>query len=273
MPREEIALAVHGHHAFAGGDLSAAGVHARAASGGSSPATASRWPSPSWFRCSFRSRSRRCWPRGFCGTRRTSAPREKKAHGGPLMRWIGGHYIGRPALVPAPPLGGRGRRCSVAWLRWWLLVKLTKFNFMPQDDSSEFEIAFQTPEGIDPAAHHARLRRRLKQRVKAIRDRRPAGRHRHADHHRRNLRARRQGRGQCHPGHDLLPPAGAGRAILDAAGPARRRWSQFEAMGQARRDPGGFPDLRAGVQMTSASAAAAATRTCSSTSSARTWSS
>ena len=28
-----------------------------------------------------------------------------------------------------------------------LLVKLTSFNFMPQDDSSEFEIAFQAPEG------------------------------------------------------------------------------------------------------------------------------
>ncbi|MCW5558552.1 MAG: efflux RND transporter permease subunit, partial [Verrucomicrobiae bacterium] len=74
--------------------------------------------------------------------------REKKAHGGPLMQWISGRYLGvlgwslrhRWVIMAASGL------CfaSIFWLG-----RMTKFTFIPQDDSSEFEISLQTPEGSD----------------------------------------------------------------------------------------------------------------------------
>src|SRR6266496_984968 len=80
----------------------------------------------------------------------TSDPilREKKAHGGALMQWMSRHYLGvlrwslhhRWAIMLASGL------CFVSII---FLGKLTRFTFIPQDDSSEFEISLQTPEGSD----------------------------------------------------------------------------------------------------------------------------
>src|SRR4051812_40785137 len=74
--------------------------------------------------------------------------REKKAHGGPLMRWMSGHYIGvlrwslhhRWVIMLAS---------GICFLSIFYLGRLTKFTFIPQDDSSDFEISMQTPEGSD----------------------------------------------------------------------------------------------------------------------------
>src|SRR5258705_1297946 len=76
--------------------------------------------------------------------------REKKAHGGALMQCLSRHYLGvlrwslhhRWVIM----LGA-----GVCFLSIVFLGKLTKFTFIPQDDSSEFEISLQTPEGSDLA--------------------------------------------------------------------------------------------------------------------------
>ena len=135
-----------GHHALAGGHLSASGVHAGPHRPCSSPATASRSPSRSWFRCSSPSRSRRCSPRAFCATPTTNAAREEGPRR-PAHALDGRPLPDRPALEPRPPLGDRARVSLACLASLVFFFKLTNFNFMPQDDSSEFEVAFQTPEG------------------------------------------------------------------------------------------------------------------------------
>jgi HAE1 family hydrophobic/amphiphilic exporter-1 len=92
--------------------------------------------------------------------------REKKAHGGPLMKWLGGNYIGvlrwclhhRWAVV----LSVFACMASIV-----VLVKMTSFNFMPQDDTSEFEIALQTPEG-STLRRTAEIAAEIEARVRAL---------------------------------------------------------------------------------------------------------
>lgn len=80
--------------------------------------------------------------------RRTKDPvlREKKAHGGKLLRWIGDLYIGilKWSLHHRWVVVVVALACvaSVVWL-----APRSKFSFMPNDDSSEFEVSIQTPEG------------------------------------------------------------------------------------------------------------------------------
>ena len=201
------------------------------------------------------------------------ALREKKAHGGPLMRWLGGHYLGMLRwslhhrwVVVLGVLGLHG----FAWSCW---CKLTTFNFMPQDDSSEFEIALQTPEG-STLQRTAEIAARDRAAPESHPHRRPAGHHGHADHHRRNLRPRRQRRGRCHRGAAFTAGCRNWAGCVSTCWAHSRRWSQFEVMGRARRILADYPDVRASVQTDLRhSAAAGATRTCSSTSSARTWTS
>ena len=80
--------------------------------------------------------------------RRTVNPvlREKKAHGGRLLRWLGDRYIG----ILAWSLRHRGlvvlaALASMSSAYW--LGSASKFTFLPTDDSSEFEVAIQAPEG------------------------------------------------------------------------------------------------------------------------------
>src|SRR6185295_16309918 len=70
--------------------------------------------------------------------------REKKAHGGLLMQWLSTHYL----AVLRWSLSHRWvvmLASGLCFASIFFLGKLTKFTFMPQDDSSEFEISLQTP--------------------------------------------------------------------------------------------------------------------------------
>ena len=72
--------------------------------------------------------------------------RERKAHGGPLMRWLARKYgdilawsLGHRALVMLV--------CAACVASLYWLIPASRFAFFPLDDSSEFEISIQTPEG------------------------------------------------------------------------------------------------------------------------------
>lgn len=74
------------------------------------------------------------------------AERQKKAHGGWLMRWLGDLYI----VVLRWSLGRRWvvmLLSAICVAAVWPMFKASKFTFMPQDDSSEFEVALTLPEG------------------------------------------------------------------------------------------------------------------------------
>ena len=172
--------------------------------------------------------------------------REKKAHGGPIMRWLGGNYLG----ILRWCLGHRwvvlvavfGCMASLG-----ILVKVTSFNFMPQDDSSEFEIVFQAPEG-STLQRTSEIATQIEKRVKQIRVQgqvavtdtlitigETSGRI-------------GKGEGDVTKGSIYCRLPELGGRISTFLGHSRR-WSQFEAMGQARRILADFPDLRAGVQL------------------------
>lgn len=77
---------------------------------------------------------------------KSPAEREKKAHGGWLMRWLGDVYSG----VLAWSLRHRWVIMSAAAacvLSLFWLGPRAKFNAMAIDDTSELEVALQTPEG------------------------------------------------------------------------------------------------------------------------------
>jgi HAE1 family hydrophobic/amphiphilic exporter-1 len=172
--------------------------------------------------------------------------REKKAHGGPLMRWVSGYYI--------------------AILKWCLhhrwvvvlsvlacmaslvgLMKLTSFNFMPQDDSSDFEIAFQAPEGSTLQRTSA-IATEIERRLREIRiDGKPAITDTLVTIGETSGRVGK-GEGNVTRGsiYCRLPELGGRLSTLLGRS---RRWSQFDAMGRARRILADFPDLRAGVQL------------------------
>jgi HAE1 family hydrophobic/amphiphilic exporter-1 len=174
--------------------------------------------------------------------------REKKAHGGPLMRWMGDHYVRllgwclhhRWVVV----LSVAACMASLP-----LLVRFTSFNFLPLDDASEFEVVLQAPEGAT-LSRTLELTTEIEERLRRITmDGKPAiinvlvtiGE-----------TSGRVGKGEgdvtrvliyCH-----LPELGGLAAQVTGRA---RRWSQFEVMGRARRILADYPDLRASVQTTS----------------------
>ncbi len=172
--------------------------------------------------------------------------REKKAHGGPIMQRLGRHYLGvlgwslhHRWVV----LAGVGL-CMGSLV---VLMKFTSFNFMPQDDASEFEVVFQAPEG-STLSRTADFATQIENRLRAVEiDHKPAitdtlitiGE-----------TSGRVGKGEGDVTRATiycrLPPLG-GR-ISTWLGHTRR-WSQFEAMSHARQIMADFPDLRAGVQL------------------------
>src|SRR5207249_2990155 len=93
--------------------------------------------------------------------------REKKAHGGRLMQWLSRRYLGilqwslchRWVVMLA---------ALVCFVSIYELGRLTKFTFIPQDDSSEFEISMQTPEGSD-LARTRRISEEIEQDLRAMR--------------------------------------------------------------------------------------------------------
>ncbi len=173
--------------------------------------------------------------------------REKKAHGGPIMAWVASHYIGvlrwslhhRWVVV----LSVAGCMASLV-----LLFKVTYFNFMPQDDSSDFEIAFQSPEGSTLQRTSA-LATEIERRVRQIQiDGKPAI----TD----TLISIGETSGRVGKGEGNVTRATIYCRLPELGGRLStflgksRRWSQFDAMGRARKILADYPDLRAGVQLT-----------------------
>jgi len=174
--------------------------------------------------------------------------REKKAHGGWLMKGLARNYLGvlrwslhhRWVVMLAS---------GVCFASIFYLGKLTKFTFIPQDDSSEFEIALQTPEGSD-LENTVRVCDQIEQRLKSLRiDGQPVivdtlttvG-----------ITTGRLGKGEGDVTiatiYCRLPElAGIVSQFLGKS----RRWSQFQAMVQTRKILAQFPDVRSAAQLIS----------------------
>ena len=182
--------------------------------------------------------------------RHTNDPksREKKAHGGPLMQWLARHYIGvlRWSLHHRWVIMLASALCLLSLP---LLGKLTRFTFMAPDDSGEFEISLQTPEGSD-LQRTTQICNQIEQRLRTLRiNEQPVvvdslitiG----------NTSGRLgKGEGDVTVANIYcrLPELGG---LWDRFTGHTRRWSQFQAMGMARKVLGQFPDLRSSVQFIS----------------------
>jgi HAE1 family hydrophobic/amphiphilic exporter-1 len=174
--------------------------------------------------------------------------REKKAHGGRLMKWLSGHYLG----VLSWSLNHRWVIMSVSGLCFLSIVflgKLTKFTFIPQDDSSEFEISLQTPEGSD-LERTSEICGQIERQLKALRlDNQPAVL--------QTLITIGNSSGRIGKGEGDVTLAAIYCRLPELGGlwskitGKTRRWSQFQAMGMARRILSQFPDVRASVQLIS----------------------
>ena len=182
--------------------------------------------------------------------RHTNDPdaREKKAHGGPLMQWLARHYLS----VLRWSLHHRWVIMTASGVCFILIIplgKLTRFTFIPQDDSSEFEIALQTPEGSD-LQRTTDICHQLEQHLRALHIGTEAV---IAD----SLITIGNTSGRLGKGEGdvtvatiycRLPELGG---ILSKWRGKTRRWSQFEVMGMARKILAQFPDVRASVQLIS----------------------
>lgn len=174
--------------------------------------------------------------------------REKKAHGGWLMKWLSSHYLGvlRWSLHHRWVIMTASGVCfvSIIWLG-----KLTRFTFVPQDDSSEFEISLQTPEGSD-LERTTSICDQIEQRLKTLRiGGKPVivqtlttiGN-----------TSGRLGKGEgdvtLATMYCRLPELGGFWSKVTGK---TRGWSQFEAMGMARGVIAQFPDVRSAVQLIS----------------------
>ncbi|MEO8427512.1 MAG: efflux RND transporter permease subunit, partial [Verrucomicrobiota bacterium] len=174
--------------------------------------------------------------------------REKKAHGGRLMQGLSRRYLGvlRWSLHHRWVIMLASGLCLASIV---LLGKLTKFTFIPQDDSSEFEISLQTPEGSD-LERTVQICGQIERRLKALRiDNQPVivdtlttvG-----------ITTGRLGKGEgdvtVATMYCRLPDLGGiGSKLIGKT----RRWSQFQAMGMARTILAQFPDVRSAAQLIS----------------------
>ena len=174
--------------------------------------------------------------------------RDKKAHGGRLMRALSGGYIG----ILAWSLRHRWVvmvASAACFLSLGVLVKFTKFSFIPQDDSSEFEIALQTPEGTD-LENTARVCDQIASRLKELRIQ---GEPVVAD----TLITVGNTSGRLGKGEGDVTVATIYCRLPELGGwiskvrGKTRQWSQFQAMGMARKVLAGFPDVRSAVQLIS----------------------
>lgn len=174
--------------------------------------------------------------------------REKKAHGGPLLQWLARHYLG----VLQWSLHHRWVVMTVSGLcvaSLPLLGKLTHFTFMAQDDSSEFEISLQTPEGSD-LERTAETCRQIEQRLRSLKiQSQPAIT---ATLITIGNTSGRLGKGEGDVTvaniYCRLPELGG---LVDRVLGKTRRWSQFQAMGMARGVMAQYPDVRSSVQLIS----------------------
>jgi HAE1 family hydrophobic/amphiphilic exporter-1 len=174
--------------------------------------------------------------------------RERKAHGGRLMRWLSSHYLGILAwsLRHRWVIMGASIACFASL---WVLGKATRFTFIPQDDSSEFEISLQTPEGSDLARTDA-LCTSIERDLKGLRI--EGGPVVVQSLVTLGNTSGRLGKGEGDVTiatiYCRLPELGG---LWDRMTGKTRRWSQFQAMGLARRVLSHYPDIRASVQLIS----------------------
>src|SRR5262249_51898205 len=160
---------------------------------------------------------------------------------GPFMQWLSGHYLRilhwslrhRWVVMTASGL------CFVSLV---VLGKMTRFTFIPQDDSSEFEISLQTPEGSD-LERTAQICGQIEQQLKTL----------HIDNPPVVLQPLTatgnpwggvgRGEGDVTVGSFYGRRRGWGGFWPRPRG-RPRRWSQFHAMDLARRIMAQFPDVR-----------------------------
>lgn len=172
--------------------------------------------------------------------------REKKAHGGWLMRRLADGYTGvlRWSLHHRWVVVVASLACMASL--WWLVPRV-KVNYLPSDDSSEFDIALLTPEGTS-LERTARICSELEADLKAIRI---GGQPAITD----TLMTVGETSGRVGRGEGdvtianiycRLPELG-GR--YDTMTGKTRRWSQFEAMSRARQVLARYPDVRGSVQL------------------------
>jgi len=180
--------------------------------------------------------------------RHTADPelREKKAHGGPLMRWSADLYLGvlrwslRHRWVVMTVCG-----LCVGSLYW--LVPASRFTYLPLDDSSEFEVVLQTPEGTS-LARGAALCAEIETELKAIR----VGAGEQAVTATLVTLGPTSGRigkgeGDVTFGSIYCRLPELGSRTEQTLGKSRR-WSQDEVMRAARKILARYPDIRSGVQ-------------------------
>ncbi len=180
--------------------------------------------------------------------RHTADPelRDKKAHGGPLMRWSADLYLGvlrwslRHRWVVMTVCG-----LCVGSLYW--LVPASRFTFFPLDDSSEFEVVLQTPEGTS-LARGAALCAEIETELKAIR----VGAGEQAVTATLVTLGPTSGRigkgeGDVTFGSIYCRLPELGSRTEQTLGKSRR-WSQDEVMKAARTILARYPDIRSGVQ-------------------------
>ncbi len=171
--------------------------------------------------------------------------RELKAHGGRLMRWLADHY----EAILRWSLSHRWvvmSLCGLCVASLWWLYPMTKFTFVAQDDTSEFEVGLTFPEGTS-LARSAQLAAEVEADIKGI----------HLDGESAVLdtlvtigtTSGRLGKGEGDVTlgtlYCRLPELG-GR--LDQLERHSRRWGQPEAMSAARRLLARYPDIRSSVQ-------------------------
>ena len=180
--------------------------------------------------------------------RHTADPvlREKKAHGGPLMRWSADLYL----AVLRWSLRHRWVVMTVCGLcvgsLWWL-VPASRFTFFPLDDSSEFEVVLQTPEGTS-LARGAALCAEIETELKAIR----VGAGEQAVTATLVTLGPTSGRigkgeGDVTFGSIYCRLPELGSRTEQTLGKSRR-WSQDDVMKAARKILARYPDIRSGVQ-------------------------
>lgn len=174
--------------------------------------------------------------------------REKKAHGGPLMKWVSGRYLG----ILRWSLAHRGLvmlMSGLCFISIFGLTKLTKFTFVPQDDSSEFEIAVQMPEGSD-MQRTTEVCDQISERLRALQIK---GQPVITD----TLITVGNTSGRVGKGEGDVTVANIYCRLPELGGLTSkllgrtRSWSQFEAMGLTRRVLAKFPDVRSSVQLIS----------------------
>ncbi len=174
--------------------------------------------------------------------------REKKAHGGWLMIWLGDVYsvVLRWSLQHRWVVMLTCGAC-VASLGW--LYPRTKFTFMPQDDASEFEVGLTFPEGTS-LARSAEWAAELETDLKTIRIQGDAA---IID----TLVTIGPTSGRLGKGEGDVTQASIYCRLPELGGRwaqwrgESRRWGQAEVMGNARKILARYPDIRSGVQFIS----------------------